>query len=91
MTGLKDKASRTQQLSTCSTHWRCSQKCQALGNKGHYMAQHYRISSSLASRTGDVADFPNTQKQAQRLRQNEKKDKLVPNERTRQGHRQRSK
>ena len=32
----------------------------------------------LSSRTGDIADFPNTEKQAQRLKQN-KTEKFIPN------------
>lgn len=45
----------------------------------------------ITLKIGDIADFPNTQKHAQRLRQNEKTDELVPNERTGQGYGQRSK
>jgi len=36
---------------------------------------------SLLSRAEDVADFPNTQKQTQRVRQNEESDEYVSNER----------
>jgi len=39
-TDLKDKAARTQQQSTHNTHWRHCLECQALGNRGHYMAGH---------------------------------------------------
>ena len=45
----------------------------------------------LPSRTGDIADFPNTEKQAHRLRQNEKTENIFPNERTGQDYRPRSK
>ena len=41
----------------------------------------------LLSRAGDVADFPNTQKQTQRVMQNEETEQDVPNERTGQNHR----
>ena len=34
--------------------------------------------------TGDIAEFPTTQKQTQRFRQNEKTVEFVPNERTEQ-------
>ena len=37
----------------------------------------------LPSRTRDIADFNNSEKQAQRLRQNEKTKDFVKNERTR--------
>ena len=46
---------------------------------------------SLPSRTGDRVDFLNTQQQVQRLRQNEKTEKFILNERRGQGHSQRSK
>jgi len=46
---------------------------------------------AIPSRTGDVPDSPNIQKQAQRLRQNEMTEEFDPNERTGQGHGQRSK
>lgn len=55
------------------------------------MAGHY---TPLPSRTEDMIeeeDFPNTQKQAQRLRQNEKTEECVPDERTGEGHSRRSK
>ena len=45
MTGLKDKVARTQQQSSPSTYWRYSQKCQALGTRGYYIAGYYRTSS----------------------------------------------
>ena len=45
----------------------------------------------LPSRTGDIADFPNTQKQAERLRQKEETEEFAPDERTGQGHGRRSK
>ena len=38
--------------------------------------------SLLLSRTGDTADFPNTKKQTQRVRQNEETEEYVPSERT---------
>ena len=40
----------------------------------------------LPSITKNIGDFPNTQKQAQRLKQNEKTEEFVPNVRTEQGH-----
>ena len=49
---------------------------------------HYRTLQKLffikplLSRTGDVSDFPNTQKQTERVRQNEETEEYVPNERT---------
>ena len=33
-------------------------------------------------RSGDIADIPNTEKQTQRVRQNEETEEYVPNERT---------
>ena len=54
----------------------------------HGMALQDIFKRPLPSRTKDVADFPNTQKWAQRLRQNEKTEKFVS---TGQGHDQRSK
>ena len=50
----------------------------------------------LLSSAGDVADFPNTQKQTERQneeteRQNEETEKYVPNERTRASHSKRPK
>ena len=36
----------------------------------------------LLSRTGNVAEFPDTQKQTQRVRQNEETEEYVANERT---------
>ena len=45
----------------------------------------------LPSRTGDMADFPNIEKQIERFRQNEKTEKFIPNEETGQGHSYKSK
>ena len=44
----------------------------------------------LSSRTEDVVDFSNTEKQAQRHRQNEKTEKFILKERRGQDHSQRS-
>ena len=41
---------------------------------------------ALLSRAGDIADFPNTKKQSQRVRQPEETEEYVPNERTGQNH-----
>ena len=40
----------------------------------------------LLSRIGAIADFPNTKKQAQRLKQTEETEEFVPNEKRGQGH-----
>ena len=45
--------------------------------------QNIFFKKPLPSKTGDVADFPNTEKQAERLRQNEKTEEFVPNEKNR--------
>ena len=51
-------------------------------------AVHYSTPYSLffirpwLSKSGDVADFPNTQKQRQKIRQNEETEEYVPNDRT---------
>ena len=61
---------------------------------GHYIAEHYRtifFIKPLPSRTEDVANILNTEKQAQGLRQNEKTEESAPSERTTHGHSQRSK
>ena len=42
---------------------------------------HFFIRPLLA-RAGDIDDFPNTQKQLQRVRQNKETEEYVPNERT---------
>lgn len=61
-------------------------KYQVLVNRGHCTIGHYRTSFFFIrpplSRTGDIADFPNTEKQIQKVRQNEKMEECVPNERT---------
>lgn len=79
MTGLKDKAARTQ-LSTQGTHWRPSQKRQPLGNRIPHgrVLQDLFFMRSLPSRTGDIVDFIDTQKWVQSLRRNEKTEELVP-------------
>ena len=59
--------------------------CQVLGNSGHCSAGHYRASflfiRPLPSRPRDIVDFPNMQKQTQRVRQIEETEECVPNER----------
>ena len=58
----------------------------------HFMAfQDLFFIKSLLSRAEDIADFLNTQKQTQTGRQNEEIEKFILNERTGQGHDQRSK
>jgi len=53
---------------------------------------HYRglqdlfFTKPLLSREGDIAEFPNTEKQTQRGTQNEDREEYVPNERTGQNH-----
>lgn len=56
--GLKDRAPRIQKESAHNTHWRHSLKCQALGNRRHYTAGHYRTSfhkAIITLRTGDLS------------------------------------
>ena len=45
----------------------------------------------LPSRTGDIPDFPNIEKQDQRIRKNKKTEVFVPNERRGESHSQRYK
>lgn len=64
---------------------------------GKLRTLHYRILQNLfflkplLSRGRDIANFPNTKKEAQRVRQNEETEDYVPNERTRQNHSKRPK
>ena len=85
MTGLKDRATRTQQQSIClAAHIGGIPAAQGLRKQDtlHCQALQDFFIKPLPSRTEDVADFPNTQKKAQKLRQNEKTEEFVPNERT---------
>ena len=68
-------------------------KCQ-FGEQGTLYCralQDFSFMKSLISRVEDIADFLKTQKKTQRGRQNEKTEKVISNERTGQGHGQRSK
>lgn len=68
-TGLKDKMTRRKHKGIFKTHWIYFHEGQALGNSGHYMAgvgglhNLFSIRSS-SSRTADIDDFLNIQKQA---------------------------
>ena len=52
-------------------------------NKEHCTSGHYRplLHKATAFRTEDIVYFPKTQKQTQRVRQNEWTEESVPNER----------
>lgn len=53
---------------------------EALGPGEHCKALQKLFSlRPLSSRAADAADFPNTEKQTERLRQNEMTEELVPN------------
>ena len=69
-TGLKDKVSRTQQqiLDTLPESPGPGEQ----GTLHSKILQDLFFIKPLPLRTGDVADFSNTEKQAQRLRQNER-------------------
>ena len=51
-----------------------------MGDTTHRTLRDLFFIRPLPSRTGDIADFSNTEKQAQSPRQNEKMEKYVPNE-----------
>ena len=92
MTGLMDKAVRTKQQSTHTL-----ETLSEVPDPGEQGTPHSRAIQDLffirplPSKTADVVDFPNTEKQAQRLRKNEKTEKFIPSERIGQVHGQRFK
>ena len=57
----------------------------------YYRALQDLFIKSLLSAAEDIADFLNTEKQKQRGRQNNKAEKFIPNERTRESQDQKSK
>ena len=52
----------------------------------HYRALHDLLLIKPLLSRADVMDFPNIEKQTQRVRQNEETEDYVPNERTGQNH-----
>ena len=69
-----------------ATHISDTSKMTSSGKQGtlHYRAsQDIFFKRPLLSKAGDLADFPNTKKQIQRVRQNNETEKYIPNERIR--------
>lgn len=74
MTGLKNRATKTQQQSTCRTHWKHSLKCRPWALHDFYFIR------PLHSGAGDITGFSTTEKKAD-VDKNAKREKIIPNER----------
>ena len=91
-TGLKANAAQSQQSGVLNTQRKQNHKAPGSGEHGTLHCRALRdpfFIMPLLSTAGDTADFPNTEKQTQRVRQNETED-YVPNERTGQKSQQES-
>ena len=87
MSRPKANTAQLQEQGACNKHRRHPLQCQGdQGASDCRALQDLFFIRPLLSRVGDGADFPNTEKQTQRVRQNEETEEYDPNETIGQNH-----